>query len=438
MNANLREANGLYRKSQETVGISPVLKRIFLEKALSLYRRETNGTSPENLPSLQKNIGLACYRLADVLDSNVEGTLVIFYITEAITAFTMAWFMKPVERNTEWGGRLEVLISDCFELSYRSLNGDMTKFYLIDKLSESIGKGPDFAVHRTRCHLANGQYYYRCGVKRMGEWVNDFKATQQLVEHARREFELAVQSQCNDKTEKVFTIDIARLNEDITFLKQSCRAVQLRQMADQLFDECVMQSEDLKFEMVWNILDMYKASELHCRDVDIENEALAFSRQGRIFYKILNLRSKAHQYYRASFDLAVTLHPKDMNNVEWFKECKLALEDLQQSKMREEEEKREKERAPYLAQLKPVLDVLKSHSDDAFKLLKFVYSTHPPKVSFDYDEKKLDSTTIKKAVLNAIIQYHPDKQVEYDMKWRVLSEEITKYLTARYECLKGC
>lgn len=129
-----------------------------------------------------------------------------------------------------------------------------------------------------------------------------------------------------------------------------------------MFDDIVMQSEELNLDMVWNILDLYKASEIHCRNVDIENEAIAYSRQGRIFYKILNFRDKAHKYYRAAFDLATALHPKDMSSCDWFKECKIALEDFQKSKVREEEARKAKERAPYLGKMKDVLDALKSHS----------------------------------------------------------------------------
>lgn len=191
---------------------------------------------------------------------------------------------------------------------------------------------------------------------------SDYRSTQRLLEYARQEYELAVQSAHRHRNGGIFLVDISRLDADIAFLRLSCDSIRLRDQADELFDDCIMQSEQLKFEMVWTILDMYKASEMHCRNVDIENEAIAFSRQGRIFYKILNLRSKAHTYYRASFDLATALHPRDMSNCDWFKECKIALEDLQQSKLREEEAKKEKERAPYLIKLKSTLDVLKSHT----------------------------------------------------------------------------
>ncbi|XP_037042295.1 uncharacterized protein LOC119078723 [Bradysia coprophila] len=434
MNPDLQMANDLYNKSQEPHGISRPLRRSYLEKSLSLYRSQMRHTAQKNVPSLQKNYGLASYRLADVLDADDDLPLIIFHLSEAIQAFSTAWVMRPKDKQTEWGSRLEELISDCFEKSHRSLNGDVTKFHFIDQLSKAVGNGKENDVHRIRLHLANGQYFYRCGVKVMEG--NDYLSTVRMVEYASHQFELAAQS-AHGSTDN-FSIDISRLQEDISFLRKSCEAIKLREQADRLFDDQVMQSEEFNFEMVWTILDLYKASEMHCRNVDIENEAIALSRQGRLFHKIFNLRSKAHTYYRASFDLAVSLHPKDMNNFEWFKECKTALEEHQKATVREEEAKKDKERAPYLEKMKDKLDALKSHATDAFKLLKYIYTNHPPKVSYDYKENSIDSTNIKKALLNAIIQYHPDKQVQYDMEWRVLSEEITKCLNVRYECFKGC
>lgn len=183
-----------------------------------------------------------------------------------------------------------------------------------------------------------------------------------MVEYARYEYELASQAAHSIENKSNFSLDISRLLEDITFLRLSCESIQLRQQADQMFDDYVMQSESFNFEVVWIILDMYKAAEMHCRNVDIENEAIAFARQGRIFCKILNLRSKAKTCYRASFDLGTALHPKDMTNCDWFKECKIALEDFQKSKLREQEAKKQSERAPYLSKMKDVLDNLKFHS----------------------------------------------------------------------------
>lgn len=120
MNSNLREANDFYKKSQESHGVSLPLKRNYLEKAISLYRKELSGVTPANISSLHKNIGLASYRLADILDPDDNLPLIFYYFAGAIEAFSVAWYMKPNERNTEWGGRLEELILDCFEKSFRS------------------------------------------------------------------------------------------------------------------------------------------------------------------------------------------------------------------------------------------------------------------------------------------------------------------------------
>lgn len=183
-----------------------------------------------------------------------------------------------------------------------------------------------------------------------------------MAEYARLEYELAVQSARSVENQCNFSLDLTRLQEDISFLKRSSDSIKLREQADHMFDEYVMQSEGLNLEMVWVILDLYKASEMHSRNLDIENEAIALSRQGRLFYKIFKLPSKAHTYYRASFDLAAALYPKDLNECEWFKECKVVLEERQRAKVREEEIRKSKDRAPYLEKMKDVLDALKAHS----------------------------------------------------------------------------
>lgn len=56
------------------------------------------------------------------------------------------------------------------------------------------------------------------------------------------------------------------------------------------------------------------------------------------------------------------------------------------------------------------LSFLKSR-EDAYKLMKYVYTKHPPKCKFTYDEKLVTTSTAKKHLMTAITHYHPDKQV---------------------------
>lgn len=78
-----------------------------------------------------------------------------------------------------------------------------------------------------------------------------------------------------------------------------------------------------------------------------------------------------------------------------------------------------------------------SFSGTSFELLDYVYKTHPPRATYTYDKTQVNHDNVKKTLMIAITRYHPDKQGAEDMEWKVLSEEITKYLTAKYETLKG-
>lgn len=79
-------------------------------------------------------------------------------------------------------------------------------------------------------------------------------------------------------------------------------------------------------------------------------------------------------------------------------------------------------------------------SGDQF--LMFIYETHPPKTKCKVPKKNdvigQPKEKLKKLFQKAVISYHPDKQnvEKFGMKWKVLSEEITKLLTNFYEVYK--
>jgi hypothetical protein len=101
--------------------------------------------------------------------------------------------------------------------------------------------------------------------------------------------------------------------------------------------------------------------------------------------------------------------------VAWFKECREALARFQQEILKEEQERFEKEKQPYLAKMTAILAELKKvhNLEDPFKLMKHIYTKHPPKCTFTYDEKLVTSDTVKKYLMTAITHYHPDKQVSH-------------------------
>ena len=73
---------------------------------------------------------------------------------------------------------------------------------------------------------------------------------------------------------------------------------------------------------------------------------------------------------------------------------------------------------------------------DSCELLNYIYPKYPPKVKFEFEKSGLNSATAKSYLMKAITHYHPDRQVEFGLEWKVLCGEITKYLNARYVCYK--
>lgn len=87
----------------------------------------------------------------------------------------------------------------------------------------------------------------------------------------------------------------------------------------------------------------------------------------------------------------------------------------------------------------------KADEKDSQEFLRYVYRVFPPKNK----EHKLEGglkkkgfhvehDKLKKILQKAVVHYHPDKvdTEKHGKVWKVLSEEITKRLTRRYERMK--
>ena len=113
--------------------------------------------------------------------------------------------------------------------------------------------------------------------------------------------------------------------------------------------------------------------------------------------------------------------------------------------VQQETDKWNKERKSYLEELKEDLAEIKNQFGGSSEaLLRHVYEKHPPKrKEFKLGKiPEVGSDTYRKdmkALLrNAVIHYHPDKiDVEkHGTAWKVLCEEISKYLSCKYEIFK--
>jgi len=246
---------------------------------------------------------------------------------------------------------------------------------------------------------------------------------------------------CNRYIEEGLDISTGYVKEDLKELKERkfihiCIAECIKNTvaADSLY-QAHLESKNL--DMMWQIADMYKEAALLTREKDMESEAIALSRLGRLFDKVFLVRTKAHEYYRQALDLAMALKPRDLSQTAWYIECQDALQRFQQEILDEEAKNEAATNNPILEELKEVINGFKDIKEPK-DLIIYLYKNHPPKDAACTLES-VDMTDMKKALIKVIVHYHPDKQAAYaeDKKWVVLCGEITKVLNNLYSILKS-
>jgi hypothetical protein len=123
MNAEICTANELYKLATEGHrSFSPALRRSYLERALTIYRAQLqrNVCALESRSSLWRNVGVSSLRLAELINPK-EVRLVMYHLSEAVRNLTFAWLGRSTEdRKSEWGDRIQELVSDSFERAFRS------------------------------------------------------------------------------------------------------------------------------------------------------------------------------------------------------------------------------------------------------------------------------------------------------------------------------
>ncbi len=192
---------------------------------------------------------------------------------------------------------------------------------------------------------------------------------------------------------------------------------------------------ELQMDGIWAVVDHYKEAVVLTREKDVENEAIALSRLGSVFHKVLKDYTRAHVYFTRCMELAFSMRPRLFDCQNWYRECRDALAEYQTKAVAADEAAAAEARAPYLEQISEEIEALRKAADaGSHRLLKFVYQTHPPKDPKHTLTAEPCSDNLKSLLLTAVKHYHPDKQRQfrYEEKWCVLCEEITKKLNQAY------
>jgi len=438
----LREQGNAIFCSATLDGVGRSLMCSRLKDAISKYNQAKKcSCSEEETVSAAKNIGTASKKLTVIMIERKEKTSDIkYFYNEALRNFDDAYRLSSCKSNA-WVDNLLAKFHETVQemITYYSTNQEMEFSNMANEL-ESFIPVIQHAVH-LRCELCVelSNLRFNEGITLLGQ--QDFKGCLYLIRECHRPVEEARKFGC--ELEPILQ-EVRILEQDLFLHECVCRSHQARVQGDELLDKYLKDEESLNMGMVWTVVDLYKEAVILTRENDPEAEAIALSRLGSIFDKIIKDKFRAKPYMMRSIQMAMSLHPRTFGSESWFKDARQTLDRYQQEVVRQEDQVWNEERVQYVEELKEELQTMKDKQTEGKTVyLKYVYEKYPPrwksaKVPDCFPDESCDMQEWKPLFKNAVIQYHPDKvDVEAEgKKWKVLCEEIFKILSSFYEMTK--
>ena len=435
-----------------TDALSPSIRLSRLEKALEKYNQAF--IAAENLDqkaSAAKNVGTVNARIAFLLDANTEFERVKKCLSDAIRSFSVACTDGKKVKSLEWKSNILKMFRTCLD-DVENLAQTLPfqkKISLLQDCADSI------SIDSIRA-----EYYLKIAALIFQDSIN-------LLDEKRNEEALTTSYECDRPLEEAakihakttnnpeLTSEINILREDLRFHKCRAESRHAVTIGDSL-QEAFCKSSDKKgfTEMGLEVLDWYKKAVLASREIDVEMEAIALTRIGMLYDEVLDTKHYAKHNFKKAIELAPTLDPETFQQAEWYQTCISKLKKYET--MNEHEDvKWNRERKVHLESMKEeVLELeqkekeIQSESNGDCKFLIWLYQRHPPKQKNCVLSKNLPDRTkedyceysakVKNLFKKALIHFHPDRceVKDHGEKWKVLTEEISKILTRRYEIYK--
>jgi len=441
------QGNEFFRQACSGKNLGLQKTRELYDQALSrYYRAKEKAENPEDECSAAKNIGKAAWRMSGVLRQTMEGfQTILHYQHEAVKGLCAAYNgsedCKPLQWRSEVLGTLSLCLQEVID-SCDPFHTDL-KIHQVERLIAitTVERATaDLQLRLAKLFFFDGatklQYGdYKTCLSRMRDCYHPIEEVKRLAHITGEEL--------NDLLREAETLD-----QDVLYHACSASSMQARVQGDHLLTMALEDEEELDMTLVFEVIDWYKQAVLLAREVEIEQEAIAESRLGVVYDKVLKLTNRAKDYFNHTLQLVESMKPRVFTSHDWYKECITTLQKYQEEVRQRDEEEKRKVRAKYLEELKEELADIKKHNTSAVALIKHVYASYPPKSSTwekpsDDDMTKWDSLErgskeYKKLLVKALAVFHPDKvdDKEHGLKWKVLSEEITKMITNHYESTK--
>ena len=435
-----QKGNDFFKKAS-AIGLSPVIKLDRFQKALAQYHNALNAAiNDKQRCSALKNIFISTHYVAKILLERNEIDQSLFYFKECLTYGDNAVSLGTPETMTqEWIDnlelRVETVISDILDIISEM------KYERRTRVLYRMSSIPKSQEHQARMLKQLVLDYFHHSVSALSN--GDFKTCLTDI------YELYTpQSKLEDLNKSCHNnelIDfIVEMQEDAFKTQCIAESMQSRDVADKLLHSTIHDAEQLDLIGVWQCIDFYKESILLTRENDVEQEAISMSRLGKVYHEVLKQKTRAKEMFMLVVHLGSTLQPRNLSQEEWYRYSTTILAEYQLKEQQKEEEEWQNSRQRYLDKMQVKLNELQVKSVmSAQKFLVWLYKTHPPQhtKTFDVNLKEIEKATAEqcnKLLAKAIVFYHPDKidAKVFGMEYKVFSEEITKYLTSKYECFK--
>ncbi|XP_050406722.1 uncharacterized protein LOC126822039 [Patella vulgata] len=428
--------NELYRKFKNQ-DLTPCIAKDKLQEVLNCYYKADDYAENDlEKSSAKKNVAVMSEKMMECLNNNSGSkTLIHFYSKQAIRYYFEAdkfgrdrddeWLISIDTSSLKcWLNIQDLLTEEDVEIRIRHY-----EFFVQFLLGNEIRSSAFHIIAECYFHLSVSKIADKNYKEALSYLANCYFPIQEGLKLAR-----------TPRGKKV----LDTLEGDIQQQISIAESLQALEVADDLFSQMISNEEEINFDIIWDIIDKYRRVIILTREKEIELEAIASSRIGKIYHKVLKLENKAKSYFTRTLELATTLIPRTMFNEEWYRVAAEGLKGFQdEERMREDEENR-LAREEIMNELKDELfDLKKKFEEGKVDFLKFLYKTHPPKndkhVLGELPDQP-EPAQLKKLYQKAVVHFHPDKIdiSVHGKKWKVLSEEICKILTSQYESYKGC
>lgn len=436
--------------------LAPALREIRLNEAIRLWNGLLANGSPSHSSTLHKNLGCAHQLLCDLSIKSETGvefrlapTLRAYHARESMQSFTASFRGGQAEdRPGHWLD--EVLARG--QSAFMSLASLMRSSPLNDKclLRNAAIQLPEAVQATAMIEVIDVLYAHGVTALDRGEWpeaLKAFREVQRPIEEAQLMLRRA-SGCCRGRTHAEL-MERRELVLTHMYIAESRLAID---HGDALVNAALRDSEALDIEKIWTAVDKYQEAGVLTRGKDIETEAVALARRGRVYARVLRNETLARPLLYQATTLAASLAPRAFHGIPWYDECIRQLQAYRdraaaaEAANRQREAELKKQESTRRA-LKSELEALESfaRANNAYKLLEHVYAKYEPRIDMYTRQaeaiqrrvKDADAKTLKRALRDALIHYHPDKNADFGDEWKVLCEEVFKYLNDKYDTVKS-